>query len=223
MEISENKLKIALKIVKDTPGIGVEDLLALMTDEPVATSAPPATVHSGYGWPLDDEEKLINLYEEGYAVAEIAKMLGKTISPVYTKLSELRANNRVGNRNKEAVTLTQEEQEQLMALYRNGVTYEGMAAQLAISKNVMQRYLTQWLTDGTLQRRQKQHKRKPQPETPPRVESFAHKQIKSFLLQHNDNMDSILPVEYTELAKRLMMDRQACVKMVYEVWKEGEA
>lgn len=221
MEISENKLKLALKIVREAPGIGVEDLVALMSDEPVATSAPLVT-HTGYGWTPAEEERLITLYEKGQTIATIAGALGKSTSPIYTKLSELRLNKRVGSRNTEAATLTQEQQEQLIALYRDGVTYESMALQLAISKTVMQRYLSQWLADGTLQRRQKRRKQKTQPEAPARVESFAHKQVKSFLLQHNDNMDSILPVEYTELAKRLMMDRQKCVEMVYEVWKEGQ-
>lgn len=149
MEVSKDKLKLALKIASETPDVNMEDLMELIGVNEM--ERPPKATKSNKLWTKEEKQQLAKLYNEGYTYEQIGKMLNRSASGVNKQLTNIRN----ANQNQ--------------------------------------------------------------------TESYRHRKIRELLERHRNNMDSIQPLEYTQLAKEICMKRDECISMVYDVWKEGKA
>lgn len=170
-------------------------------------------------WTDEEDQELMRLMQSGLTYLQASEKLGRTYHSVVSRWNKIRKDLENKKHTKLTNELwTDEEEQTLIRLKNEGYSLSEAALKMDRPYHSVRH---KWRRMNNLAAESDDVESKI--DIPTRITAFQQKKIKSFLIQHNNDIDKIKPVEYTELAKELMIERSKCVQMVYDVWKEKYA
>ena len=91
-------------------------------------------------WTLDQERKLIRLWEEGHTLDKITREMGISVNIIKHRVFNLQQEGKLRKRNK-AKTLTVEQSEEIKRLRKKGLTQRQIGDIVGVSRSTVQQHL----------------------------------------------------------------------------------